>query len=309
MPLAFYADKFSRLNVGRVGDHERPHKPVMLLAMLDLFESGTIKENKITFSPELLEHFREYFDVVRTAEDKPTPINPYFYLRGDKFWHHHAKPGQQQVLAALQSPPGIGAFREISDYAYLDDALFELLLDKANRAELRSVLINRYFSRCRDQVAGLANREEQVADYQRRLDQGDTIKEDPTVPEAVRDTAFSRIVRRAYDYRCAACGLRVILEGGLYIVDAAHLIPFAATHDDDPRNGIALCKNHHWAMDRNLIAPTRQRQWQVSSLLDDRLEVQRDLITLAGRSILLPHETRYHPREDALGWREMALVT
>jgi hypothetical protein len=51
MSLAAYADKFSRLNVGRVGDHERPHKPVMLLGVLDLFDSGTIKENTYLFPP------------------------------------------------------------------------------------------------------------------------------------------------------------------------------------------------------------------------------------------------------------------
>jgi predicted restriction endonuclease len=123
MSLAFYADKFSRLNVGRVGDHERPHKPVMLLAMLDLFGSGAIKENKITYSPELLELFGEYFEVVRTTDDKPTPINPFFYLRGDGFWHHHPRPGKKGILEALQSPPGIAAFREISDYVFLEGAV------------------------------------------------------------------------------------------------------------------------------------------------------------------------------------------
>jgi predicted restriction endonuclease len=89
MSLATYADKFSRLNVGRVGDHERPHKPVMLLALLDLFEQGVIKENRITYSPDLLELFGEYFDAVRSERDQPTPINPFFYLRRDGFWHHH----------------------------------------------------------------------------------------------------------------------------------------------------------------------------------------------------------------------------
>ena len=43
MSLATDADKFSQLNVGRVAGHERPHKPVMLLALLDLFEQGLIK--------------------------------------------------------------------------------------------------------------------------------------------------------------------------------------------------------------------------------------------------------------------------
>jgi len=308
MSLASYADKFARLNVGRVGDHERPHKPVMLLALLDLFAQGAIKENKITCSPELLELFGEYFEAVRSERDQPTPLNPFFYLRGDKFWHHHPRPGQDAVLSALSAPPGVKALDAISDHVFLDDELFALLCDPASRAELRSVLINRYFADRRDKVLAVAARESEIASYQRQIDEGGRVAESAGVPEAVRDTAFSRVVRRAYDYRCAACGLRVVLEGGLYIVDAAHLIPFAETHDDDPQNGMALCKNHHWAMDRYLIAPGTDRVWHVTSSLDDRLEGQRDLIRLDGRSILLPHEPRYHPKDAALRWRERQLA-
>ena len=303
MSLALYEDKFSRLNVGRVGGHERPHKPVMLLALLDLFAQRTFRENRVTFSPELLELFAEYFAVVREEGDRETPINPFFYLRGDGFWHHHPRPGQEAALGALQSPPGVKGFLAISDYAYLDDALFLMLQHRENRAALREALITRYFSAWRTRVAAIAEKESRIADYQRKLDEGGVAAEGGKVPEFVRETAFSRIVRRAYDYRCAACGIRVVMEGGLYIVDAAHLIPFAESHDDDPRNGIALCKNHHWAMDRNLIAPGTDRAWHVLKSLDDRLEGQRELIHLDGRTLLLPQERRYHPKEEGLRWR------
>ncbi len=308
MSLATYADKFSQLNVGRVAGHERPHKPVMLLALLDLFEQGLIKENRITYSPELLELFGEYFDAVRSENDQPTPINPFFYLRGDGFWHHHPCPGQDAVLRALSAPPGIKAFQAISDYVFLDDELFALLRDPVARSQLRSVLINRYFADRRAKVIALAERESAIAKYQRQLDEGGRVAEGTDILETIRDAAFGRVVRRAYDYRCAACGLRVVLEGGLYIVDAAHLIPFAESHDDDPRNGIALCKNHHWAMDRNLIGPGTDRRWHITSSLDDRLEGQRDLIMLDGRSILLPHDPRYYPKDTALLWREQRIA-
>jgi putative restriction endonuclease len=91
----------------------------------------------------------------------------------------------------------------------------------------------------------------------------------------------------------------------MFLVDAAHLVPWNVSRDDDPRNGIALCKNHHWAMDRFLIAPSPlpERTWKVSSVLDDRIEGQRDLLDLRGRSILVPREARYLPRHDGLAWR------
>jgi len=91
----------------------------------------------------------------------------------------------------------------------------------------------------------------------------------------------------------------------MYLVEAAHLVPWTISRDDDPRNGIALCKNHHWDMDRYVIAPSPQpeRTWKVSSVLDDRIEGQRDLLNLHGRSILLPREERFHPLDEGLAWR------
>ncbi|WP_200797117.1 HNH endonuclease [Rubritalea squalenifaciens] len=59
----------------------------------------------------------------------------------------------------------------------------------------------------------------------------------------------------------APCGLRIRLPGGHTVVDTAHIIPFAESQDDHPRNGIALCKNHHRAMDRSLIASNPDMIW------------------------------------------------
>jgi len=102
--LKEYLARFQDLNCGRVGDHERPHKPVMLLTVIDLIENGHVPQNRITLSPELLELFRRYFDVVRTPQDQPTAINPFFFLRGDGFWHHHPHPGQERAYAAMRGP-------------------------------------------------------------------------------------------------------------------------------------------------------------------------------------------------------------
>lgn len=64
----------------------------------------------------------------------------------------------------------------------------------------------------------------------------------------VRDAAFSRDVREAYDHRCALCGL------GLGLVVGAHVFPASAPgSQDEVWNGICLCQNHHTAFDRHLI--------------------------------------------------------
>ncbi len=62
------------------GSHERPHKPALLLAISDLVERGLVRDNQVPLSPELVETFRRYFNVVRKEDDKPTIENPFYFL-------------------------------------------------------------------------------------------------------------------------------------------------------------------------------------------------------------------------------------
>ena len=92
-------------------------------------------------------------------------------------------------------------------------------------------------------------------------------------------------------------------------IDAAHLIPFADSRNDHPTNGLALCKNHHWAMDRNLIAPCPDHHWRVSHVLDPRRSNgEADLLDLAGKKLLLPQDQAFHPAGEGLEWRCKQLI-
>ena len=112
-----------------------------------------------------------------------------------------------------------------------------------------------------------------------------------------------------YDHQCAACGLRLKLpqREDLTFVDAAHLIPFKDPElggNDHPSNGIALCKNHHWAMDRFLLVPTPDLRWKVSPLVEPRRsEGEKALHHLAEKTLLLPNDEAYLPKQEALEWR------
>lgn len=60
---------------------------------------------------------------------------------------------------------------------------------------------------------------------------------------------FANLVMRAYETRCAVCSL-----GHRELLDAAHVVP--DSHPDGVpvlRNGLALCKIHHAAYDRNIL--------------------------------------------------------
>jgi len=69
-----------------------------------------------------------------------------------------------------------------------------------------------------------------------------------------RDTAFSELVRQAYDETCAICGRHRETPDGNPEVEAAHIYPKRKGGSDDVRNGLALCKLHHWAFDTGWLA-------------------------------------------------------
>ena len=70
----------------------------------------------------------------------------------------------------------------------------------------------------------------------------------------VRDAAFSEAVRQAYDRSCAMCEKRRETPDGTPEVEAAHIYPKRKGGADDVRNGVALCKLHHWAFDTGWLA-------------------------------------------------------
>ncbi|TYL50058.1 hypothetical protein FXB39_10355 [Nocardioides sp. BGMRC 2183] len=66
---------------------------------------------------------------------------------------------------------------------------------------------------------------------------------------------FKKAVQKAYDFRCAFCGMRALDIPGLARagVDAAHILPWGQYDLDVVQNGILLCKRDHWAFDAHVL--------------------------------------------------------
>ena len=307
--LGEYCERFQALHTDQHQGRPRPHKAVMLLAVLSLADNGQLTENKILYGPELLDLFKRFFAIVRGPTDRCTPWNPFFYLRRERFWHLHPHPGQQWVLGPGTGPRSAGALVRAVAHVSLDDELFGLIAQTVSREALRQAITDRYFSAQRRELLAICGEEKDIGmvreDWRGReynVDRGDVAG----ASDHARSAAFSRTVREAYDYRCAACGVRFLYEE-ITVIDAAHLIPFRETHDDSPQNGMALCKNHHWLMDSRLLAPGPgprkaydRPRWYVRKGLDDRIEGQRELLELRSRPVILPSDTRLWRKAEAL---------
>lgn len=294
----------SHMRLGRISYRTKPHKPLMLLAVLDLFDANLVEDNRILFNQDLVERFQEYFDAVKREGDWCQPGPPFFHLRSSGFWKHQPIPGREEQYSRLRSSGG-GSKRIVDNiqYAYLDRTALSVFSSPDQRKELRRFILTTFFT-AEEQKAlqSVIEQEHDITAYESVLEQ----RQPPPAREVkpiVRGAAFRRVVLRGYDYQCAVCGLRIVLPDISSPMDAAHLVPWRESQDDRPTNGMALCKLHHWALDANLISPTPELHWKVSRLLDDRRNSERELTRFDNLPILLPRKEALYPSLDAIQWR------
>lgn len=292
--------KLYNLKRDRGSGWEKPYKPALLLTLIDFIERGDpAEQNRFALSNELIHRYREYLAIVGREGDHNQIHYPFWHLCGDGVWMIYDLAGQPLYRPGdnADRSPSVKWIRERMRHASLDPALYRYLCDPIEREHIRLALIARYFPAQRDALLRLISQFHQIEKVAE-----DTRKEEM---DPVRSAAFAKTIKAVYDYRCAASGVRFRL-GDLTIVDACHLIPFSVSHNDHPTNGIALSKNHHWALDRHLIAPFAGETkliWRVATCLDDRIEGHKELLKLKGRSVLVPRETKFWPSDEAMQWR------
>jgi len=80
--LAKFAQKFAKLRQGRGSDlGPAPHKPILLLTVIQGIQDGWIRENKIPLSPELVGTFRSLWNRLITTKHSPLIAQPYFHMK------------------------------------------------------------------------------------------------------------------------------------------------------------------------------------------------------------------------------------
>ena len=109
-----------------------------------------------------------------------------------------------------------------------------------------------------------------------------------------RDAKFRILVRRAYDSRCAVCGSGLRSPGGEPEVQSAHIYPKNLKGKDHPRNGLCLCRRHHWALDAGWISLSDDYAVLVRNDLPEQ-EDYEFIRKYAGTKIRLPADTKATP--------------
>lgn len=109
----------------------------------------------------------------------------------------------------------------------------------------------------------------------------------------VRSSVFSRKVKKRYEYTCAVCGAKRLSPKGEPEVEAAHIYPKSEGVADDLRNGLALCRLHHWAFDCGWLSASDDYE----VLVNDRSEQDPSEVVseIEDRELVLPTNSEFAP--------------
>jgi putative restriction endonuclease len=233
--LEKYLQMFGKLRTDKGRDrypeityHRAPHKPFLLLSIIDLIAQGRITENLIEPSYELGDTFNTYWVAIMPPGSTTSMAYPFSRLKTDGFWQRIPKPGYDPNVE--YNVKSMSRLREVYIGAKVDEELFEYLCNPETRERLRAVLINTYFV---PEVRPLVEKQGKVNYDAYKYSQTLLKMAKPEVPygegrgeedfqQRVRDQGFRKAIVSLYEHRCALCGIRMLTPSGHTVVEAAH---------------------------------------------------------------------------------------
>ena len=291
---AGWLGKLANLRTARtVARGVAPHKPLMMLVVLELVEAGEVEDGWVRYDVRLVSRFRDYWELVRERQgNQPDIAMPFHALGGDRIWERFTADGEPSPAKAT------------TRLCQLDAGLFRCLQDDAFRRRARETLVSLYFT-AREQVMlcarlrlpvpasdEVALLREEAVEFKARLKAG-------------RDSRFKSDVLAGYYFTCALTGYRLDTET-TSLVQAAHIHQHALSGNDDPGNGLALTPDAHWMFDEGLwtavprgndfvirVAATRFREFAPHG----RRLSERD-----GRLLHFHEHARLRPLAEHLEW-------
>lgn len=307
-----YINAFRKLRVDRSHGAPAPHKPILLLTVLQAVRTGQISDNKVFITPELIASFKANWSQLVTSRHDCRMALPFFHLRSEGFWTLIARQGNDSQLLLASSISSINQLDSLVDYALLDEALFAVMRTEEGNALLQAVLLQTWFPGRQEDLNSLVLEYqsllmavsqkilyEPAADYIQEINLLLAQKDEEEI--FFRGSVFKNEIPRMYNYACCISGLRVASMAGLSMIDACHIRPFSESHDDTITNGIALCPNLHRAFDRGLIALDNDYRVLVSSAFTEN-ETPYGIRQFEGKPIALPTKPEHWPLVGNLEW-------
>ena len=266
------------------GGQRAPHKPLLLLLILGRIQRGEAREVDFPTIEPLLRRLLEEFGPSRQSYH---PEYPFWRLQADGLWivrdagsfgHRHSNT--DPTVSELRDATAMGGMP--AEF----DALLRQRTDLLSRAA-RQLLDEHFETSLHGDILAAV---------------GLDLDERETTTRRVRDPEFPALVLRAYEHRCAACGLDLQIDGRSVGLEAAHVRWHSHGGPSTVDNGVCLCPVHHKAFDLGAIGLTDDLHVVVSQRVHGGDATRLWLLDLHNQRLRGPQAGVALPRPEFVQW-------
>ena len=309
--LQKYLSGFRKLRIDRAHGIA-PHKPVLLLSVLQTFQSNLITNSRIYITPELVALFKANWSLLVTSNHDCRFALPFYHLTSDKFWNIIPKSGFENILQLKASMRSFANLNAAVDCAIIEDDLLALMKDQKSNGILQQFLLDEYFPNTKVNFSNSTSGQQNLFDdienkilnepseeYRQEIKKLMLQQNEEEI--FLRGSIFKREIPKIYNNTCCISGMRIDATISISMVDACHIVPFSVSYDDTITNGIALCPNLHRAFDRGLIAIDEDYKVVVSKSFKEE-ENNYSIRAFESKTINLPTTENYFPTTNNFLW-------
>jgi putative restriction endonuclease len=231
-----YSEEITRIKVNKFGAVISLHKPLLLLLTISDVIHGKKNDFKFVEIEDQLKILLSKYGLKNTKVLRPE--YPFIYLGSSpSLWKCSVD------RTKLKNPNSVSRTEALEAVAKFEDNFFSHLQNRQKAKQLVWQLLNEYWPE--------AYHEDLLHDLGLDGLLHETLELE--VQKKRRSRLFVEEVLDSYERQCAVCGQSIRLGDTLIGIDACHVKPIQHFGDDHVTNGIALCKIHHWALDRGAI--------------------------------------------------------
>lgn len=165
-----YIEAVKNLKTNNKWGRKSPHKAILLLAVIELYEKNILMDNEIRYDETLKSTFLEMWNMTLPNESlfHPDVYLPFWYLQSDNFWHIVPYRGKEDILTLMRDTnikPSEAKIVDSVKYVELDENLYFLMTLPSGRSTLKRALLETYTTLSNKQIERLAESKDNAIDY------------------------------------------------------------------------------------------------------------------------------------------------
>ena len=144
-----YVEAFKDLKPNEKYGRKTPHKAVLLLTIMEMYELNVICSNEIRYNQVLIDTFRKVWRRTLPYDNSlfVDAFIPFWTMQNESFWHIVPLCGKEDIVEMLKERhvrPSEKRINECIDYVELDEDLFFLMTLPSGRTSLKRALLENY---------------------------------------------------------------------------------------------------------------------------------------------------------------------